>query len=271
MFFHLIFAKIIHDFTQQTTTKSEYLSDNDDIVKLAVLCNEINMLNELKNNKDEHMIQLISSDSDCNKNHPTHAKYSMKMYKLDASTKKFDIYGILDFMRQILSALNYLHSLNPPMAHRDVKPQNIFGEMVNGKMHWVLGDYGFAKFGKVNEKQVMVSDFIGTEAFMAPEMRHNHVIRGNRYKLSEYDAIKADIFALGITFLEIIGQFLFKRYERPRCFYSYNNKQNLLNEVDAGPFNLLTLQRISNLMRQCVSSKRPTAAELLKLKIFQIK
>jgi len=29
------------------------------------------------------------------------------------------------YMREIISAVEYLHSLDPPIIHRDIKPENI--------------------------------------------------------------------------------------------------------------------------------------------------
>lgn len=48
----------------------------------------------------------------------------------------------LSYTLQILSALQYLSEHNPPVAHRDIKPQNIF---VKGRS-CVLGDFGLMKF-----------------------------------------------------------------------------------------------------------------------------
>ena len=32
---------------------------------------------------------------------------------------------IFDVLRDVSSALNYLHSLSPPIIHRDIKPKNL--------------------------------------------------------------------------------------------------------------------------------------------------
>lgn len=48
---------------------------------------------------------------------------------------------------QLLSAINYLASLNPPVIHRDIKPRNIF---VKGHS-CVLGDFGMIKRAKVSD------------------------------------------------------------------------------------------------------------------------
>jgi serine/threonine protein kinase len=47
----------------------------------------------------------------------------------------------ISYMMQLLSALDYLHSLRPEVIHRDIKPSNVF---VKGNS-CVLGDFGLLK------------------------------------------------------------------------------------------------------------------------------
>ena len=52
--------------------------------------------------------------------------------------------AIKGWARQILMGLNYLHSHNPPIVHRDLKCDNIF---INGNQGEVkIGDLGLATF-----------------------------------------------------------------------------------------------------------------------------
>lgn len=53
-----------------------------------------------------------------------------------------NIRAIKDWARQILEGLDYLHSHDPPVIHRDLKCDNIF---VNGHLGQVkIGDLGLA-------------------------------------------------------------------------------------------------------------------------------
>ena len=47
----------------------------------------------------------------------------------------------ISFSLQLMSALRYLNGLNPPVVHRDIKPQNIFTKSNS----CVLGDFGMMK------------------------------------------------------------------------------------------------------------------------------
>ena len=87
---------------------------------------------------------------------------------------------------QILEALNYLHTRDPPIIHRDLKCSNIF---IDGKTSTLLiGDLGLSRRRK--DAQMSIA---GTPEFMAPEIFANGV----------YDE-KVDIYALGMCILELI-------------------------------------------------------------------
>lgn len=56
--------------------------------------------------------------------------------------KRVNIRAVKHWCRQILRGLNYLHSHDPPVIHRDLKCDNIF---VNGNQGEVkIGDLGLA-------------------------------------------------------------------------------------------------------------------------------
>ena len=70
-------------------------------------------------------------------------------------------------MKQILSAIYYLHS--SCIVHRDLKPENIMllQKPQNGNYHIKLIDFGTAKTFKPGKK---MSKFIGTSYYIAPEV-----------------------------------------------------------------------------------------------------
>jgi eukaryotic-like serine/threonine-protein kinase len=88
---------------------------------------------------------------------------------------------------QVLEILTYLHTLNPPVIHRDLKPQNL---IVNndGKIYLV-------DFGSVQDTYYTVtggSTVVGTYGYMAPEQ-----FRGQAY-------LSTDLYGLGTTLLYLL-------------------------------------------------------------------
>ena len=61
---------------------------------------------------------------------------------LQAQNKPFSINVVLRWADQLLDALDYLHSQNPPILHRDIKPQNL---KVTDRGQIMLLDFGIAK------------------------------------------------------------------------------------------------------------------------------
>lgn len=86
---------------------------------------------------------------------------------------------------QILRGLQYLHSHDPPIIHRDLKCDNIFINGSHGEVK--IGDMGTAKM-KLGKKYTV----IGTPEFMAPEM----------YDDSGYSEL-VDVYAFGMCLLEM--------------------------------------------------------------------
>jgi NIMA (never in mitosis gene a)-related kinase len=89
-----------------------------------------------------------------------------------------------ELFKEILEAVNYLHSFKPPIIHRDLKPTNILiTEGKNGRFV-KLADFGLATIqefdGQTNTK------YMGTIRYVAPEVMN-----------SPYYDTKADIFSLG--------------------------------------------------------------------------
>lgn len=74
----------------------------------------------------------------------------------------------LDIMRQLASALDYLHSQK--ILHRDLKPANVLVKSSDRGPIIKLADFGIAKeFTSTSRSH---TDGVGTLFFMAPEVPH---------------------------------------------------------------------------------------------------
>ena len=87
---------------------------------------------------------------------------------------------VLQWAVELCDVLDYLHTHNPPVIFRDMKPSNV---MVNQSGRVVLVDFGIAKLFQGAQKGTM----IGTEGYAPPEQ-----YRGEATPL-------VDIYALGAT------------------------------------------------------------------------
>src|ERR1017187_3397468 len=77
---------------------------------------------------------------------------------------------VIDIMRQVCRGIAVAHSQNPPIVHRDIKPQNILiGHEIHG-IRAVVSDFGLAK--SVNPLTLMATAR-GTISFKAPEALQN--------------------------------------------------------------------------------------------------
>ncbi len=87
-----------------------------------------------------------------------------------------------EFLREMLSILDYMQTLNPPVVHRDIKPSNI---IVRPDGTHALVDFGAVQ--TVLPETVGGSTVVGTTGFMPPEQ-----LMGRATPAS-------DIYALGAT------------------------------------------------------------------------
>ena len=100
---------------------------------------------------------------------------------------KFSVLEACDIMYQLCSAVLNAHQHN--VIHRDIKPQNVY---MNQDSTIKLGDFGIATF--TNASRVTRSEVvIGSVHYLAPE-----ISQGNQA------TVESDIYALGITFFELL-------------------------------------------------------------------
>ena len=156
--------------------------------------------------------------------------------------KKLKVKLVKKWIKQILTALDYLHSNN--YIHHDIKSQNILIDRISGNLK--LGDLIFAE--KMGEKGFFTKN-VGTEEFMAPE------IKEGKY------TFKADIYSLGLTIIQFITKEKpYKEYSRKKMLYEAKK-----NSVLPLALNDIKNEEIKNFISLCLKEEkdRPTSKELL--------
>ncbi|CAG9334721.1 unnamed protein product [Blepharisma stoltei] len=105
----------------------------------------------------------------------------------------------------ITNVLALLHWKTIDVAHRDLKPQNIF---VCENDEWKIGDFGGAKRRYVTCNNLNTIE--GTENYMSPLMLEKWK---EGPKSSEIDPKKEDVYSLGKTFYEVLTKNINSTFE----------------------------------------------------------
>ena len=96
---------------------------------------------------------------------------------------------VIEWAKQLCGALLYLHSQNPPIIYRDMKPANIMLKPEGGLK---LIDFGIAREYKAENTSDTVN--LGTKGYAAPEQFG---------KMGQTDA-RTDIYGLGVTLYHLV-------------------------------------------------------------------
>lgn len=155
-------------------------------------------------------------------------------------------------IRDIASALAYLHAMNPPIIHQDIKPANI---LIGNDGYYKLSDFGVSTKVQSSMKSFKNDDgnytSAGTISYMAPEKfsHDNRPIMAN------------DIYSLGATVFEMLAGYL-----------PFGENGGLIQkkgaEVPVLPGNFSS--QLKKVIRECLDEepwKRPTASKLEQIAI----
>lgn len=150
-------------------------------------------------------------------------------------------------IRDCASALAYLHAMNPPILHQDIKPANI---LLSDNGDYMLTDFGVSTQAKQSLSRVsnQEKDLLsaGTISYMAPE----------RFSKQNLPIMANDIYSLGSTAYEMLSGML-----------PFGNDGGLLQkkgaEIPELPGNFSPL--LKRTLEKCLEAEpwaRPTASRL---------
>lgn len=106
----------------------------------------------------------------------------------------------LKILFEIARALNYLHSLNPPIIHRDIKPLNIF---IDEESSAKIGDFGLAiEYDNKLEANINTDTF-STLEYMSPEVLKQGIYRP-----------ESDIYSFGVLMYELLSESSFMKKDQ---------------------------------------------------------
>lgn len=112
--------------------------------------------------------------------------------RLEQNNKPFPLSWVLYWADQLLEALHYLHSHEPPIIHRDIKPQNL---KLTGDNQIILLDFGLAK-DSVGETRLSTT---GNVIAYTPNYASMEQIRGTG------TTARSDVYALSATMYQLLS------------------------------------------------------------------
>ena len=150
---------------------------------------------------------------------------------------------IIKIATDVLHGLNFLHTQQPSIIHRDIKCDNIFINGTTGNI--LIGDFGLAK--KMEDS--ITTTILGTPQFMAPEI----------YK-EKYDE-RIDIYSFGMTLIEIVTQ----STPYAECETIPKIWQKVLNGQKPEIVKKIKHKKLKHIIEKCISksSTRITIDELI--------
>lgn len=165
---------------------------------------------------------------------------SLQQYWQSYGDKFVPVEDVINVLRQVCEGLAVAHLDNPPIVHRDIKPQNILVGYDNLGLRACISDFGLAK--RINPLRQALSAR-GTRCFKAPETFVN----------PQSDSCAGDVWALGLTlYLLLTDRFPYsggdldeldyRSFERPLIPPSRLNIQ-VDNNLDEILFRALAVKR----------------------------
>lgn len=134
--------------------------------------------------------------------------------ELKRKNRVFSEQEAISILSEMTDILKYLHTHNPPIIHRDIKPQNI--------MRHKHGNLMLIDFGAVNNVAANIESpqqtFVGTPGFAPPEQMYG------------YPRPQTDIYALGATIINLLSG-----YNPTRFYNSRNNRLSWRSHIKVSP------------------------------------
>lgn len=213
------------------------------------LFSEVQLLSKLRNNYIITLYHVWRDVEHNTLNFITEICTSGNLREYRKRHRHVSIKALKKWSKQVLRGLDYLHTHEPCIIHRDLNCSNIF---INGNVGEVkIGDFGLAAI--VGRSHVAHS-ILGTPEYMAPELYEE-----------DYTEL-VDIYSFGMCLLEMVTM------EIPYC--ECDSIAKIYKKVTSGvkphSFDKVSDPEVKAFIDKCIAKPRarPSASELLKDPFF---
>mmetsp|Transcript_13101 Transcript_13101/g.52243 ORF Transcript_13101/g.52243 Transcript_13101/m.52243 type:complete len:1086 (+) Transcript_13101:260-3517(+) len=218
---------------------------------LSRVMNEIEVFKSIRN---PHIIEFYSAWQDTDAKQVvfiTELMPSGTLKQFTSKTPNVKLKVLKNWCKQILMGLDYLHSLSPPIIHRDIKCDNIF---INGLSEGEvkIGDFGLATFSSREQGMSLA----GTPEFMAPEF------------YSDQYSTAVDIWAFGMLVIEMVTH----EFPYSECKGIHQICGKVTKGIMPSQLDRITHPALVDFITCCLiveGESRPTAAALLTHPFFE--
>ncbi|VFQ91761.1 unnamed protein product [Cuscuta campestris] len=221
----------------------------DDQQVLDRLYSEVRLLKTLKHKSIIALYSVWTDQERSTLNFITEVCTSGNLREYRKKHRHISIKALKKWSKQILKGLEYLHTHEPCVIHRDLNCSNIF---INGNVGQVkIGDLGFAT---IVGKSHSAHSVLGTPEFMAPELYDEN-----------YTEL-VDIYSFGMCVLEMVT------VEMP--YSECENVVKIYKKVSSGirpqAMDKIKDPEVKAFIEKCLGnpSDRPSASELLQDPFF---
>ena len=147
------------------------------------------------------------------------------IYSIVQRLRPITLRGIASIMKDVISAVYFLHNMSRKIIHRDIKPENVLLDQQNRAK---LTDFGWSTFIDGNMKRTTVC---GTPVYLAPEIINN----------TGHDE-RVDIWCIGILLFElIVGRPPFSGETEQKIRYNiFKMRINWPNNIDRDAADLIS-------------------------------
>ncbi|CAD7972354.1 unnamed protein product, partial [Amoebophrya sp. A25] len=224
-------------FSRMSPTEKKRIQDEINITKSLDHRRIIHCMNAWKNSEREEVIFITER--------VTGGSLRSYVNRLGGPLK---LKVVRNWACQILEGLEYLHTREPAVIHRDLKCDNIF---INGNVGQILiGDLGLSSTLKMTRTGGMAQSVVGTPEFMAPELYEE------RY------GTPVDIYAFGMCLVEMVS----RQFPFAECTTTVQVYNKVMNGEQPRVIKRIQDEKLRGLIQACLlkdGKQRPTATEAL--------